>query len=197
MSVKYWPRIIHPAIAAIAPSKEKIIATDAGLKFCWPNIWSKKAKPLDKIPTYKISLYSNKIFENFITSRVVAGIKVKIDPIKHCDAAMVIGKLKNFNNLEIKTIWKDQKSALNKAILSPSLTVTLLNSVNNNPPKKQIKTDGHMDQWIFFEKKKYETKGTKTTYNTVNTAVLATLVYSSAYCWRALPYATKNPINNK
>ena len=128
------------------------------------------------MPTYKISLYSNKIFENITFSKIDAGKKVKIDPIKHCNAAIVIGKLKIFNNLEIKTMWKDQKSALNKAILSPNLTVTLFNSVNNNPPNKHNKTDGHTDQWIFFEKKKYETKGTRTTYKTVNTAVLATSV---------------------
>ena len=31
-------------------------------------------------------------------------------------------------------------------MLSPILTVTLLSSVNNNPPNRQIKTDGHTDQ---------------------------------------------------
>ena len=102
------------------------------------------------MPTYKISLYSNKILENVTSSKIVAGIKVNIDPIKHCNAAIVIGKLKNLNNLEIKTIWKDQKSALNKAMLSPNLTVTLSCSVNKNPPNKQIKPDGHTDQLIYF-----------------------------------------------
>ena len=132
-----------------------MIATGAGPRFCWLKTWSKKAKPLDKIPTYKISLYSNNIFEIITSSVIKAGMKVNIDPIRHWKAAIVNGKLNSFNNFEIKKIKNDQKIAFSKAILSPNLTVTLLISVKQKPPRKHIKIEGHTDQWMFFEKKKY------------------------------------------
>ena len=51
---------------------------------------------------------------NEIYSKVTAGIKQKIAPKKHWNAAMVKGKLKILISREIKTIWKAQKKAFIK-----------------------------------------------------------------------------------
>ena len=129
-------------------------ATGAGFKFCWAYIWSKNATPLDKTPAYINSFHSNERFNNEISSKARAGIKANIPPIKHWKVAIVIGKLNILKNLEIKTMWKAQKNALKTAMASPVLTEILSNSVKRNPPKIQINTDGHTDQWVCFEKKK-------------------------------------------
>ena len=76
----------------------------------------------------------------------------------------LIGKNKNdlveiktpagVKNFEIKTIWNAQKKALITDSVSPALIVTSSNSVSKKPPNKHIKTEGHIDQCMFLEKRK-------------------------------------------
>ena len=79
-------------------------------------------------------------------------------------------------------MWKAQKKAPITTKESPNLTRRLLSSLKNSPPTKHIKTDGQTELCIFFEKRKQAITGTITTYKTVNTAELATSVYSRETC---------------
>ena len=91
ISVKNWSKIIHPNIDAKTPSKENIIVTGAGERFCWLYTWSKNATPLDKTPAYNSSLYSKSMFEKTIVSKITAGMKAKKDQIKHWKKATMTG----------------------------------------------------------------------------------------------------------
>ena len=91
ISVKNWSKIIHPNMDAKTPSKENIIVAGAGGRFCWLYTWSKNANPLDNTPAYNSSLYSKRILEKIIVSKIIAGIKAKKDPIKHCKQATITG----------------------------------------------------------------------------------------------------------
>ena len=127
------------------PSKEKIIATGAGDKFCWASICSIKAIPLDKIPAYINSAASKDNTFKETYSNVSAGTEVNNAAARHWNVAIVIGKLKTLRNLDIKTIWKAQKNAPITTKESPNLTLKLSNSLNSKPPIKHIKTDGQTD----------------------------------------------------
>ena len=65
-------------IAAKTPSSENTIAAGAGDIFCKLYVCNKKAKPLDKTPTYIISYESFKILliEGF-SKKYIGGIKIK------------------------------------------------------------------------------------------------------------------------
>ena len=66
---KNWSRINHAKIAAKTPSNEKTIAAGAGDIFCKLYVCNKKARPLDKIPTYKTSYESFKKLLNVGSSK--------------------------------------------------------------------------------------------------------------------------------
>ena len=90
-SFKNWSNKSQAAIDPKTPSNEKIIATGAGDKFCWANIWSIKAIPLDKTPAYKSSVISIDITFNEINSKEKAGTNEIIDAVKHWNVAIEIG----------------------------------------------------------------------------------------------------------
>ena len=75
--------------------------------------------------------------------------------------------------------------------------MTLLISLKNNEPIKQIIADGQIDQCTALEKMSKETIGVKITYKIVNTAELATSVYSSDTCCKAWPVPRINPKTKK
>mgnify|MGYP003326293740 CR=1 FL=1 len=69
ISFKNWSNINHAKIAAKTPSNEKTIAAGAGDIFCKLYVCNKKARPLDRIPTYKTSYESFKKLLNVGSSK--------------------------------------------------------------------------------------------------------------------------------
>ena len=89
-SFKNWSNKSQAAIDPKTPSNEKIIATGAGDKFCWANIWSIKAIPLDKTPAYKTSINSMERTVKDIYSNAKAGTNENSDAVKHWNVAIEI-----------------------------------------------------------------------------------------------------------
>ena len=70
-----WSKIIHAAIAANTPSREKIIADGAGEIFFCAYICNVNAIPPDKTPAYIIEADSFNILINEISSKSIANKK--------------------------------------------------------------------------------------------------------------------------
>ena len=79
-------------------------------------------------------------------SKKSIGIVVNKNATKHCDIAIVIGKLKNLTVLLIYIICKAQQKALRIPSVSPYLTETFFSSLKSNPPTTQKMTAGQIDQ---------------------------------------------------
>ena len=74
------------------------------------------------------------------------GIIVNKKATRHCDIAIVTGKLKNLIILLIYIMCRAQQKALKIPSVSPYLTETFCNSLKSKPPTTQKITAGQIDQ---------------------------------------------------